>query len=193
MKRKLAIMMILLFGCLSEYAAEQFSLVNDDRGYSYLLINSDMEDFSFKSDFKSIGNSGKVGVFKYTAGLEGQELIDYIASYDASNAQFSKHVDDGTVMIGDVKAGDRIGFYLDRNNGDLIRSWDFQYKHGQAYIAFDKNGGGKDEWMSVRDYSWVVPPPRPNPSGAPLPGSMAVLAVSGIAALATKLKKQKST
>lgn len=180
--------LFLVFGPMIFAAEQPFTLVNDEQGYSYLQINADMKDFEFTSDFKSVGNSGKVGVFKYEAGLEGQALKDYIAEYDANDAKFSKHENNGTISLGDVSTGDRYGFYLLRNNDDLIRIWNFQYKHGQAYIAFDKNGGGKDEWISVKDYSWVVPPP-PDPSGAPLPGSLAVLAIGSLFG-AVSLKKK---
>lgn len=167
--------------------AEGFEFVNDAQGYSYLKINRDLSDFSFTSDFKSIGNSGRVGYFKYAEGLEGKALKDYIAAYDASEAKFGKSVDGGVVSLGDVKAGDRIGFYLLRNNDDLVKAWNFQFQNGAAYIAFDKNGGGKDEWMSIGGYSFGE---APVPAGAPLPGSMSILLVGGVVFGIARLRKR---
>lgn len=167
------------------YAGEFYSLVNDANGYSYLQINKDMDAFSFNSDFKSIGNSGKVGVFKYEAGLEGQALKDYIAGYDAVDAKYMKKINDGEVVIGDVKAGDRVGFYLQRNNGDLVREWDFAEWNGGIYIGFDKNDNkqsSKDEWMSVGKVSYNT--------GTPLPGPLAVLLVGGLVVGFRKLRKR---
>lgn len=154
-----------------------YELVNDERGYSYLKINEDMDAFRFDADWKSVGNSGSVGVFKYPDGLEGQALRDYIDAFDATAARFSKHVDGGVITIGDVKAGDRYGFYLVRKNGDVVRIWDWSEWKAQTFLEFDKNGGGKDEWIRVGKFS------HGDPSGAPLPGSVAVLA-AGAAFLA---------
>lgn len=164
------------------FCGEPYELVNDPNGYSYIQVNSDLESFSFSSDFKSIGNSGLVGFFKYEAGLEGDALKKYISDHDASDARFGKHVDGGVVDLGGLKAGDRIGFYLQRKNGDIVRSWNFATFHDTTYIAFDKNGGGKDEWMSISD---VQAHEHEGPSGQPLPGIPValVLGAAGVAML----------
>ena len=174
-----------LFGAQAE---EAYTLVNDAQGYSYIQINQDVSSFSFTSDFKSIGNSGKVGFFVYPAGLEGQALKDYIASIPADDAKFAKSINHGLVDLGALSAGDRIGFYLDRNNGDLVRGWDFQTKHDVTYIAFDKNGGkGKDEWMSIGDITTSTT----TTSGQPLPGALVMLALGGAGLGLFKCKKGK--
>lgn len=181
-KKILAVLLtgLTVFGVQAE---EAYSLVNDAQGYSYIQINQDVSDFSFVSDFKSIGNSGMVGFFVYPAGLEGQALKDYIAKFPADDAKFAKHINDGTVDLGALKEGDRVGFYLDRKNGDLVRGWDFQSKNGTTYIAFDKNGGkGKDEWMSIAD----VKTDTDRPSGQPLPGALAMLLLGGVGLGAVK-------
>ena len=172
-------------------AADAYSFVNDPNGYSYIQINEDLDSFAFKSTFKSIGNSGKVGFFVYPDGLEGQELKDYIAKNPADNAQFKKGINDGLVDLGALKAGDRVGFYLHRNNGDLIRLWDFQEKHGTTYIAFDKNGGkGKDEWMDIGDVTAKAAEVGPGTAGAPLPGALAILLLGGLGAGGMKFGKR---
>lgn len=171
-----------------------YSLVNDKAGYSYIQINQDVSDFSFFSDFKSIGNSGKVGFFVYPDGLTGDKLKDYIAKNPADDAKFGKHVDGGRVDLGELKEGDRVGFYLERNNGHLVRGWSFETDHkGVTYIAFDKNGGkGKDEWMSIADIKTTSVPGGEGgtPSGQPLPGLVAMLALGGAGLGAYKFKKR---
>ena len=173
MNNKILAVMLSGLAAFGATAEDAYTLVNDAQGYSYIQINQDVSDFSFVSDFKSIGNSGKVGFFVYPAGMEGKDLKDYIAGFKADNAQFGKHVNGGLVDLGALKEGDRIGFYLERNNGDLIRGWSF--KENNTYIAFDKNKGhGKDEWMSIGDISVTG-----NPSGQPLPGALAMLLLGG--------------
>jgi hypothetical protein len=157
-----------------ESTSDKFSFVNDVNGYSYLKINSDMNSFTFQSDFKSIGNSGAVGFFKYADSREGAALISYINEYDAILAQYSKHVNNGIVSLGDVNAGDRIGFYLVRKNGDVIKNWKFTYKQNTAYITFLRNHG-KDEQMSFGVVAYDAPA-----AGAPLPGSLAVIFIGGL-------------
>ena len=170
-------------------AGEAYSFVNDANGYSYIQINEDLDSFAFHSDFKSIGNSGKVGYFVYPEGLEGQALKDYINNAADDNAIFKKKINDGLVDLGALKAGDRVGFYLDRNNGDLVRLWDFQEKNGTTYIAFDKNGGtGKDEWMSIGDVTTKAAENTPGTAGAPLPGALAILLLGGLGAGGMKLR-----
>lgn len=134
-----------------------YELVNDNNGYSYIQINQNLESFSFKSDFKSIGNSGSVGYFVYPHDLTGDALKEYIAKFDNIDPKFSKKTNDGLVEIKNLSAGDRVGFYLSRKNGDVIKNWNFELFHDTTYIAFDKNGGGKDEWMSVGDIETHTP------------------------------------
>lgn len=183
-------------------ADEAYTLVNDAQGYSYIQINQDLESFSFVSDFKSIGNGGTVGFFLYPAGLEGQALKDYIATFPADDAKFMKKLDGGTVDLGSLKAGDRVGFYENKNGHGIVRGWDFQTKNGTTYIAFDKNGGkGKDEWMSIENISAGVAGTGGGagdgtgdgtPSGAPLPGALVMLALGGAGFGALKLKRNKA-
>lgn len=157
-------------------AADAFTLVNDPNGYSYLKINSEMDAFAFSSDFKSIGNSGAVGFFKYPAGLEGVALKAYVNDYNSINAQFRKNLNGGQVALGDVKEGDRIGFYLQRNNGNLLKNWTFVSDKGTSYIAFlSGSGKGKDQRMSFGSVTYAAP----EAAGAPLPGSLAVVLVGG--------------
>lgn len=173
-----------VFGAIADDGA--YTLVTKENGSSYIQINQDLDAFSFKSDFKSIGNSGKVGYVKYSQDLSDGELSDYLKSH-AGSAEFAKKINGGLVDIGAVSAGDRIGFFLERNNGDTIYESYFVAKHGKDYLEFDKNGGtGKDEWMSIEGVSAV----GHVTSGGPLPGALAVFLVGGLGAL--KLRKRRA-
>ena len=191
---------VLLTGSVAVFSAqadEAYSLVNDAQGYSYIQINQDVSSFTFVSDFKSIGNGGTVGFFVYPKDLEGQALKDYIANFDANDAKFSKKVNGGLVDLGALSAGDRVGFYEDKNGHGIVRGWDFQTKHDVTYIAFDKNDGtGKDEWMSIGNITVETGSHGGNkqggtPSGQPLPGALVMLALGGPGLGALKLRKSK--
>ena len=178
-------------------ADDAYALVNDAQGYSYIQINQDLDSFSFVSDFKSIGGGGTVGFFLYPEGLEGQKLKDYIANYDQFDKEFGKNLTGGRVDLGALKAGDRVGFYENKNGHGIVRGWDFQTKHDVTYIAFDKNGGkGKDEWMSIEDITANVTGGGSGnggaPSGQPLPGALVMLALGGAGLGTLKLKKSKA-
>lgn len=168
-------------------AEDAYTFVTKENGYSYIQINQNLDAFSFDSDFKSIGSSGKVGYVKYSHDLNDDQLSDYIRAH-ADNAEFGKKVNGGLVELGALKAGDRVGFYLERNNGDTIYESVFTTKHGTDYIEFDKNGGtGKDEWMSISNVK-----ASPAPSGQPLPGLLAVLLIGGVGAGALKMRKHRA-
>lgn len=111
---------------------------------------------------------------------------------NASGAQFGKKVNDGVVDLGELKSGDRVGFYLERNNGDIVYETVFTEKHGVDYLEFSKNGVGnsKDEWMSIDSVIAVPSASSSTPSGAPLPGALAVIMVGGVGAAAFFRKKK---
>lgn len=196
MKKYLAVLVSGLAVCGAK-ADDAYALVNDAQGYSYIQINQDLDSFSFASDFGSIGGGGTIGFFLYPEGLEGQALKDYIANFDANDAKFAKHVNDGRIDFGSLKAGDRVGFYEDKKGHGIVRGWSFETDKGTTYIAFDKNGGkGKDEWISIEDVSANVTGGGSGsgdaPSGQPLPGALVMLALGGAGLGALKLKKAKT-
>lgn len=194
MKKIITLITLIMVYGLSFSDNLPYELMNDDKGYSFIKINENLDSFSFKSDFKSIGNSGKVGYFIYPNGLEGNDLIEYISKFDRIDPEFGKKINDGVVEINNLNINDRIGFYLVRNNGAIVKDWKFETKKNTNYIAFEKNGSGKDEWMSLDDISFeITSDDTHNISGAPLPGSLAVILVGFLLGyIPTKMKKSLS-
>ncbi len=177
---------LMAFGAVAD---EAYTLVTKENGSSYIQINQDLDSFSFHSDFKSIGNSGKVGYVVYSQDLTDDQLGDYLRAH-AGNAEFGKKIDHGLVDLGSLSAGDRVGFFLERNNGDTIYTTAFATKHGTDYLDFTKNGTGssKDEWMSISNVKAV----GHVTAGGPLPGVLAVLLIGGLGAGSMKLRKRRA-
>ena len=185
-------MVLALAGAVAA-ADEAFTFVNDgDYGYSYIQINQDLDSFKFKSDWHSLGNAGKVGYVVYPNDLSKEELASYMES-NANNPQFRKSINGGVIDLGARKAGDRIGFYEERPNGGVYTQSAFKEWKDHIWLAFDKNGGnGKDEWMTITEISAQAAGGGTGaPSGAPLPGVLAVLLVGGVGAGALKFGKKR--
>ena len=203
--KKIACSMALALAASVAVADDAFTFVNDgDYGYSYIQINQDLDSFSFKSDWHSLGNAGQVGYVVYTSDMSASDMAAYMEA-NANNPEFRKSVNGGVLDLGSLKAGDRVGFYEVRPNGGTYTQSAFKEWHGKTWLAFDKNGGnGKDEWMTIEDIS-----AQPagggegggsgggsgggtgTPSGAPLPGALAVMLVGGFGAGAFKFGKKK--
>ena len=91
--------------------------------------------------------------------MEGLALFNYINEYDVNDAKFSKHENNGQIVLGDVKEGDRIGFYLNRKQGGtFIKGWKFESKNGMDGIMFDKSmnygNHSKDELVLIRGFDY---------------------------------------
>ena len=174
-------------------ADEAFTFVNDgDYGYSYIQITQDLSYFSFKPDWHSLGNAGKVGYVVYTSDMSAADRAAYMET-NANDPQFRMSVDGGVVDLGELKAGDRVGFYEIRTNGGTYTQSAFKEWNDTTWLAFDKNGGsGKVEWMSLGDVSYQLAGGGGTPAGAPLPGVLSALLVGGIGASALKAKKRKA-
>ena len=192
MMRKLAYSFVFAIAAMAAVAEDAFTFVNDgDYGYSYIQINKDLDSFSFKADWHSLGNAGRVGYVVYPSDLKGDQLGKYMEA-NANNPQFRKSVDAGVVDLGALKAGDRVGFYEERPNGGVYTQSAFKDWKDQKWLAFDKNdGGGKDEWMTIAEISAKEAGGVAAPSGAPLPGVLAVMLVGGVGAGALKFGKKK--
>ena len=191
---KKSIICAVALAAMAASADEAFTFVNDgDYGYSYIQINQDMSSFSFKPDWHSLGNAGKVGYVVYTSDMSAADRAAYMET-NANDPQFRKSVDGGVVDLGELKAGDRVGFYEIRPNGGTYTQSAFKEWNDTTWLAFDKNGGsGKDEWMSLGDVSYqLAGGGGGTPAGAPLPGVLSVLLVGGVGAGALKAKKRKA-
>ena len=193
MMRKLAYSFAFVIAAMAAVAEDAFTFVNDgDYGYSYIQINKDLDSFSFKSDWHSLGNAGRVGYVVYASDMSAADRAAYMEA-NANNPQFRKSVNGGVVDLGALKAGDRVGFYEERPNGGVYTQSAFKDWKDQKWLAFDKNGGnGKDEWMTIADISAKEAGGGvAAPSGAPLPGVLAVMLVGGVGAGALKFGKKK--
>lgn len=211
MKKTIINSMIAVCAAFAVHANDAFTFINDgDYGYSYVQINQDLDSFSFTPDWHSLGNAGKVGYVVYTADMNESERASYMEA-NANNPQFQKSVNGGLVEIKDLKVGNKVGFYETRPNGSVYTQSAFKDWKDQTWLAFDKNGGsGKDEWMSLGDISTTehgsgtgsgtssgtgggtsggtdIPGA---PTGAPLPGAVAVLIVGIVGAGAVKFGKK---
>ena len=211
--KKIAYSMALALAASVAMAQDAFTFVNDGNyGYSYIQINQDLDSFSFKSDWHSLGNAGQVGYVVYTSDMSDADRAAYMEA-NANNPEFRKSVNGGVLDLGSLKAGDRVGFYEVRPNGGTYTQSAFKDWKDKTWLAFDKNGGhGKDEWMTIEDVSAQVAGGSTGggtsggtsggtgggtgggtsaPSGAPLPGALAVLLVGGVGAGAFKFGKKK--
>ena len=207
MKKTIINSMIAVCTAFVVHANDAFTFINDgDYGYSYVQINQDLDSFSFTPDWHSLGNAGRVGYVVYTADMSESERASYMEA-NANNPQFQKNVNGGLVEIKDLKAGDKVGFYETRPNGSVYTRSAFKDWNDQTWLAFDKNGGhGKDEWMSLSDISTSETSGGTGggtggdtsggtgipgaPSGAPLPGAVAMLIVGIVGAGAVKFGKK---
>lgn len=180
-----------------------FEFVTSADGYSYIQINENLDSFTFNPDWHSLGNAGRVGYVVYTSDMSAEDRAAYMEA-NANNPQFGKHVNGGTVNLGSLSAGDKVGFYESRPNGGVYTHTSFEDWKGGTWLAFDKNGGhGKDEWMSLGDISTTETGGSSGgtgggtsggsgaPSGAPLPGALAVMLVGAVGAGAWKAGSKK--
>ena len=181
----LALATLLSFGL---FAKDAYEFVNSADGYSYIQINEDIESFTFKSDWHSLGNAGRVGYVVYTSDMREAEHAAYMEA-NANNPQFGKKINGGVVDLGSLKEGDKVGFYEVRPNGGTYTHTSFEDWKDSKWLAFDKNGGhGKDEWMTIVDVNATKPAETPN--GAPLPGAATTILVGAIGAVCMKKKKK---
>ena len=86
--KKIASCMALALAASVAVAEDAFTFVNDgDYGYSYIQINQDLDSFSFKSDWHSLGNAGRVGYVIYTADMSASDRAAYMEAH-ANDPQF---------------------------------------------------------------------------------------------------------
>lgn len=169
---------------VTQYTADSsgnsYDIFNGVKGgdNGYIQINQDMT-FSFTTDFGSVGGSGGLGFYTYTD--NPANAVDGGVTY--------KKGDGTTIDLGTLSEGEKVGFYLVRNNGDIITDFYFVEEEGELYLKFIKNNGhGSDEMFLV---SSIITNNTP-PSGQPLPGVLAALLLGGGATYSVYRNKRKA-
>ena len=170
---KMLISLLMFFSISSVvFAAAQYDFEPGVPGTSNGSLNilENVSSITFRTDFGSVGNSGSVGYYVYTN--------DPAAAVQGATS-FTKP--DGAIVLPSLKAGEKVGFFLVRANNRVLRDFNFVQDKKGLYLDFYKNGGaGKSERMLLVPVSSETKPS--GPSGQPLPGILATLAV-GLAAL----------
>ena len=167
--------------CVPVWAAHQYELNFGGRGENgSISVLENLESLSLQVSFKSAGGAG-LGYYTYR---------DEPSKNTPGDRLFGKQ-DGGTIDLGPFAAGDNIGFFLKRKNGSIVSDFSFLEKDGVLYLTFDKNGGsGGDEFVQIG--SITATPSAPAPSGQPLPGVVAALAVGGLAVAAGRWRRRKA-
>lgn len=167
--------------CVPVWAAHQYELNFGGRGENgSISVLENLESLSLQVSFKSAGGAG-IGYYTYR---------DEPSKNTPGDRLFGKQ-DGGTIDLGPFAAGDNIGFFLKRKNGSIVSDFSFLEKDGVLYLTFDKNGGsGGDEFVQIG--SITATPSAPAPSGQPLPGVVAALAVGGMAVAAGRWRRRKA-
>lgn len=167
--------------CVPVWAAHQYELNFGGRGENgSISVLENLESLSLQVSFKSAGGAG-LGYYTYR---------DEPSKNTPGDRLFGKQ-DGGTIDLGPFAAGDNIGFFLKRKNGSIVSDFSFLEKDGVLYLTFDKNGGsGGDEFVQIG--SITATPSAPAPSGQPLPGVVAALAVGGMAVAAGRWRRRKA-
>ena len=167
--------------CVPVWAAHQYELNFGGRGENgSISVLENLESLSLQVSFKSAGGAG-LGYYTYR---------DEPSKNTPGDRLFGKQ-DGRTIDLGPFAAGDNIGFFLKRKNGSIVSDFSFLEKDGVLYMTFDKNGGsGGDEFVQIG--SITATPSAPAPSGQPLPGVVAALAVGGMAVAAGRWRRRKA-
>ena len=159
---------------LPALAATQYSIVNGNAtSNGSIKILESLNSFTFNTNFGNIGNSGYVGFYTYT---------DNVSDAQKSDSTFRKS-GGSTVDLGALEAGQNVGFYLVRNNGESITDFYFsEGKKGELTLTFVSNGKhGKGESMYIENIIATTSPSSPS-SGQPLPGIWVTLGIAALAA-----------
>lgn len=190
MKKHLIAFFAILFATAS-FAAVQYEAdgpfkfnYGDLAGGSSILILADLESLTLSTDYGSVGNSAKVGYIVYDA--DGTVAA-------RSEALFYKQLaPSNDIVLANLSAGQTIGFYLERNNGDVVGDFVLAEVDGYVALQFAKNGkfSGNSETFVFLGVSAIEPP-----QGQPLPGGLLTLLVGGTViggtlSLRSRLKKR---
>lgn len=128
-----------------------------------LKILENLSSLTLRTNFGSVGNSGAIGYYVYTTD-PAQAIV--------GAATFRKH--DGAISLPELNAGDKVGFFLVRNNGMVVRRFNFIASGDSYFLIFHKNAGGQDERMF---FSSIAAEGAATSSGQPLPGLLITIAL----------------
>ena len=195
---------------LGLFADEAYSLVNVSGGLSYIQINQDLDAFSFDVlKYENSSLNGHVGYFVYNGDLSGSSSIkNYIKE---NGVKIEKN--QSTVEVGPLEEGSKVGFYKWYNKFlSTVTTVDYEYLLGTKvvsrstdmfghttetvldtgtfvdFISGNSYQTGSGDWMKIEI---TAVPAEGSPTGAPLPGALAVLLVGGLGAGAMKKKARK--
>ena len=215
---KKLLMCAVVAAAIGSYADDAFTLVNDPDGFSYIRINENLDSFSFDVlKYENYSLNGHAGYFVYTDGMSGRELSNYIKENGVGIAKNQKLVDVGPLSEGDKLAfyrweksgsflgwGGRTVYDTDYILGTKVvsRSTDRWGNVSETvldegtfvdFISGNTYQTGDGGWMKIEISAVASSSSSPvnAPSGAPLPGALAMLFVGGIGAGALKLGKRK--
>ncbi len=178
MKKIIFMTLVLVSGILS--AATQYEFIYGSiSSPGYIQITQDLTSFSFATDFGSVGNAGSLGFYTFTD--DPANRVDGGTTFRKANGS--------TVALGSFTEGQKIGFYLTRNNGTILTDFYFTEEGGNIYLNFVKTGNGKDEILLFG--SIIAGGDTPAPSGQPLPGVLAAMILGGGAAYSAYRRKRQ--
>ena len=199
---------------ISAFADELYSLVNNGvGGNSYILINQNLDSFSFDVlKYENAALNGHAGYFVYSEDLSGTALQNYVK---ANGVDIAKN--QTTVNVGELKEGDKVGFYKWEKTGGFLgtikKTYDTEFMlgtkvvsrstdwHGNVtetvldtgtfvdYISGSSYQTGNGGWMKIEI---SATPASTTPTGAPLPGALAALLIGGLGAGSMKLRKRRA-
>ena len=121
---------------ISAFADELYSLVNNGvGGNSYILINQNLDSFSFDVlKYENAALNGHAGYFVYSEDLSGQALENYVK---ANGVDIAKN--QTTVNVGELKEGDKVGFYKWEKTGGFLgtikKTYDTEFMLGTKVVS----------------------------------------------------------
>ncbi len=150
-------------------SSDSYQFVSGSRGgeNGYIQITQNIASFTFSTDFGSIGNAGTLSYYTYTD--NPTNATDGGTAFRKSNG--------AVIDLGSLSEGEKVGFYLTRNNGDVLTSFYFTQEGDSLYLKFTKNGSGNDEMFLIANVTSSSDSNKS--SGQPLPGILAALLVGG--------------
>lgn len=174
MKKLVMIAAMVTAACV--WGADEYEFISAKT--DYIGITEDLDSFSITSDFGSVGGSGKVGYYVYDGALSAAERATLINESVNKGNYFTKA--NNTLTISNLSAGDKIGFYLVRKNGNVISDWHFSQDAGSTNgIVFPKSGHGRDEVLAFAEIVVIRQSQDPGTTGMPLPGFLPALLIGG--------------